>query len=226
MRASALLPENRIDRVIALLAIAAAVAYLLLQRPYPGDVAVKTSMCVLLAVLALRGGKKLFALALAFSAAGDAFLAIDGERLFVPGLASFLLTHLLYAAIFLRSTRPTSASLLAGMSRERKIALVSIPLFAIAYTMFLWPHLGTLAIPVVIYIAAIVAMAMMSLRVAALSVPVGAVSFMTSDSLIALEKFVWQADWLGPLVWVTYALAQLLITHGLLVRAGRESQSK
>lgn len=215
------LPDDRIDRLIALLAVAAAVAYGLLQRPYAGDVVLKASMCVLLAVLALRGGNKLFALALACSAAGDAFLAIDGERLFVPGLASFLLTHLLYAAIFFRATRSTSASLLAGMSGGRKIVLVIIPLFAIGYTMVLWPRLGALAIPVVVYIAAIVAMAMISLRVPAIAVPVGALSFMVSDSLIALEKFVWQADWLGPVIWGTYALAQLLIAHGLLVHPAR-----
>jgi uncharacterized membrane protein YhhN len=39
---------------------------------------------------------------------------------------------------------------------------------------------------------------------------------MVSDSLIALEKFLWQAAWVGPLVWITYALAQLLITRGML----------
>jgi uncharacterized membrane protein YhhN len=74
-------------------AAAVALAYLVLPRPYAGDVALKTSMCVLLAIAAVRGKLRLFALALLFSAAGDAFLAYDGKRLFVPGLASFLVTH-------------------------------------------------------------------------------------------------------------------------------------
>lgn len=210
---SALLPRDLIDRVLMLFAIVAAIFYPLLSRPYPGDVAVKASMCVLLAVVALRAERPLYALALAFSAAGDAFLAADGDRLFIPGLASFLVTHLLYAAIFVRTTPGGGVT---GVGR--KIMLVIIPLFAVSYAAFLWPHLGALAIPVIAYIAAIVAMAMLSLRVAAVTVPLGAISFMISDSLIALEKFVWHADWVGPLVWITYALAQLLIAHGLLVR--------
>jgi uncharacterized membrane protein YhhN len=203
-----------IDRWIFWLAAAVALAYLVLPRPYPGYVTLKTSMCVLLAVLAFRGGSKPFAFALLFSAAGDAFLAYDGERLFVPGLASFLVTHILYAIVFVLSTKGESAAMSAG----RKAMLVVIPAFAIAYSVVLWPNLGQLAVPVVLYIAAIVVMAMLSLRVRAIEVPIGAALFMVSDSLISLEKFLWQAAWVGPLVWITYALAQLLITRGMLSR--------
>jgi len=28
---------------------------------------------------------------------------------------------------------------------------------------------------------------------------------------------LWQAPWVGPLVWITYALAQLMITRGMLI---------
>jgi uncharacterized membrane protein YhhN len=193
-------------------AAAVALAYLVLPRPYAGDVALKTSMCVLLAIAAARGKLKLFALALLFSAAGDAFLAYDGERLFVPGLASFLATHVLYAVIFVLATKGTAMP----MSIGRKVTFVVLPAFAAAYSVVLWPNLGALAIPVLLYIAAIVVMAMLSLRVRAIEVPLGAVLFMVSDSLIALEKFLWQAAWVGPLVWITYALAQLMIARGLL----------
>jgi uncharacterized membrane protein YhhN len=196
-------------------AAAVGLAYLVLPRPYAGDVAVKTSMCVLLAIAAFRGKLKLFALALLFSAAGDAFLAHDGERLFVPGLASFLVTHLLYAVVFLLATKGTATPMGAG----RKVLLAIIPTFAAAYGAVLWPNLGGLAIPVVLYIAAIVVMALLSLRIRAIEVPLGAVLFMVSDSLISLEKFLWHAAWIGPLVWITYALAQLTITRGMLRRS-------
>ena len=195
------------------LAAAVALAYLVLPRPYTGDVALKTSMCVLLAVGAFRGKLPLFALALLFSAAGDAFLAYDGERLFVPGLASFLVTHVLYAVVFVLATKGAAASMSAG----RKVMLVVIPAFAAAYSVVLWPKLGALALPVVLYIAAIVVMALLSMRVRAIDVPLGAMLFMISDSLISLEKFLWQAAWVGPLVWITYALAQLMITRGMLI---------
>jgi uncharacterized membrane protein YhhN len=211
--------DNPFHAWILWAAAAVALAYLLLPRPYAGDVALKTSMCVLLAIAAFRGKLTLFALALLFSAAGDAFLAYDGKRLFVPGLASFLVTHVLYAIVFVLATKGTAA---APLSAGRKVMFAVIPTFAVAYSAVLWPNLGALAIPVLLYIAAIVVMAMLSLRVRAIEVPLGAVLFMISDSLISLEKFLWQAAWVGPLVWITYALAQLLIARGMLRSPGRD----
>jgi uncharacterized membrane protein YhhN len=205
-------PKRSAQNWILWVAAAVALAYLVVPRPYAGDVVLKTSMCVLLAIAAVRGKLRLFALALLFSAAGDAFLAYDGKRMFVPGLASFLVTHLLYAVVFVLATKGAAAPMRAG----RKAMLVVIPTFAVAYSVVLWPKLGALAIPVMLYIAAIVVMTMLSLRVRTIEVPLGAVLFMVSDSLISLEKFLWQAAWIGPLVWITYALAQLLITHGML----------
>jgi uncharacterized membrane protein YhhN len=203
-------------RTIWLIAAVAAALYcaLLGLRPYPGDVALKTAMCVLLAVLDWRAQFRLFAVALLFSAAGDALLGTNGERWFVPGLAAFLTTHLLYATIFWRDSRLPRTSLRGG----RKVAAVAIPLFAIVYAAFLFPLLGALAVPVVGYIAAIVAMAVIALRVAAVSVPIGAVMFMVSDSLLAFDKFVWSEAWMGPLIWITYAAAQLLIAYGIVGR--------
>ena len=139
------LPTGNTTVQVWLLWVAAAVAlaYLLLQRPYAGAVALKTSMCVLLAIAAFRSNMKLFALALLFSAAGDAFLAYDGERLFVPGLASFLVTHVLYAVVFVLATKDTAAT---PMSAGRKVTFAVIPTFAVAYSALLWPNLGDLEI--------------------------------------------------------------------------------
>ena len=119
---------------------------------------------------------------------------------------------MLYAVVFVLATKGAATPMSAG----RKVMLAVIPTFAVAYSVVLWPNLGALAIPVVLYIAAIVVMAMLSLRVRAIEVPLGAVLFVISDSLISLEKFLWQAAWVGPLVWITYALAQLMITRGML----------
>jgi uncharacterized membrane protein YhhN len=206
-------PADRIDRTLAILALVAPVLYLLLlaAKPYPGDIVLKTSLCVLLALLAWRRQKYILTVALLFSAIGDALLGI-GARLFVPALASFLITHLLYVALFLMAAKLRFARL----SPWRMALLAAVPLFAAAYTFVLWPHLGNLALPVTCYIAAIVAMAVLSLRVPVTIVPIGAVLFVTSDSLISLEKFMWHAQWLGAAVWITYAAAQLLIAYGLL----------
>jgi uncharacterized membrane protein YhhN len=205
---------NRFSHPLAVLAAGAPLAYLLLLglRPYAGDVVLKTSMCVLLAVIAWRAQAKLLAAALLFSAAGDAFLGIDGDRLFVPGLASFLITHVLYAAIFARIAKVASAP----PTIVRKVAMVAVPLFAVSFAIVLWPALGSLAVPVALYMIAIVTMALLSLRIASWSVPAGAVLFVASDSLIALGKFLWDAAWISPAIWITYALAQLLIVYGLV----------
>jgi uncharacterized membrane protein YhhN len=209
-------PVLRNDRALAFLALIAPIAYLLLLgvKPYPGDVILKTSLCALLALLAWRHEKRLLAVALLFSALGDALLDLNGAKLFVPALASFLITHLLYATMFLRVAKLRFARLQVW----RLMLLVLVPLFAIAYTMVLWPKLGNLSLPVACYIAAIVAMTVFSLRVPVAIVPIGAGLFLISDSLIALEKFLWQAGWIGPTIWITYAAAQLLIAYGMVLK--------
>ena len=207
-------PEARINRMLAWLAAAAPLVYLLLLgvRPYPGDVILKTTMCVLLAALAWREREKLLATALLFSAAGDASLGVDGARLFIPGLASFLMTHVLYCVLFVGIAKQAPAPLTA----RRKALLVLLPVFALSFASLLWPNLGSLAVPVAIYMIVIVAMAMLSLRIASWSAPLGAVLFIASDSLLALGKFLMDAAWISPAIWITYALAQLLIVHGVL----------
>lgn len=211
-RASA--KADRITFTLTALAIGAAVAYLLLlgARPYPGDVALKTSMCAILATLAWRERERLLCVGLLFSAAGDAFLAVDGERLFVPGLASFLITHVLYAVLFVRRARTMPAPL----SAPRKLALISIAVFAVSFAIVLWPSLGGLTVPVAVYMLAIVTMALTSLRIPVWLAPAGAALFVVSDSLIALGKFLWDAPWMAPAIWITYAAAQVALVHGCL----------
>jgi uncharacterized membrane protein YhhN len=202
------------NRVLAILAAIASALYLVFSgvAPYPSNAVLKTSVCVLLAALALRSRNWLLASALLFSAIGDALLAIDGTKLFVLALASFLITHLLYAVIFVRVSKEARLAL----NVRRKIGMVLPIVFAVVYAAVLWPHLGALAIPVLLYIAAIVAMTVLSFRVKEMLVPAGALLFMASDSLIAYAKFIEPMGWQGIFIWVTYAAAQQLITHGLL----------
>jgi uncharacterized membrane protein YhhN len=201
------------NRMLAISAAVASALYLLLANTlgYLDGAILKTSMCVLLASLAWRQREKLLAVALLFSAVGDGLLAIDGAGLFVPALASFLMTHLLYAALFVRLYK--NAPFVLGAWRK---AIMLLPIvIAVGYSTILWPNLGALTIPVLLYICAIVAMTVLSFRVHTIVVPIGALLFMTSDSLIAYERFIQHAPWLGPAVWITYAVAQQLIVYGL-----------
>ncbi len=202
------------NRLLFRLAIVAAVSYQLFARwvPDSGDVILKSSMCVMLAVLAWRCTHPLLSVALLFAAIGDALLAIDGAKLFVYALASFFMTHLLYAAIFVRVSRDAPVE----MNGWRRAGMFVAAIFAGAYSIVLWPRLGALSMPVLFYMTAIVTMTVLSFRVRPLLVPIGALLFMVSDSIIALGKFLWPASWLGAIVWITYAAAQLLIAYGLL----------
>ncbi len=177
--------------------------------------AVKGAVCPLLALAlwSARGGDMdatRLSLALLFSAAGDVFLAVDRVGLFVPGLASFLVAHLVYLWQFVaRRPRPFM------LPPARKLVALGIVAGIGVMLVLLTPGLGKLLVPVYAYIAAIAAMAL-----AATALPgrplvmLGALSFMISDSLIALDKFVAPIPFVGPAIWITYVAAQVMIVLG------------
>ncbi len=159
-----------------------------------------------------RAGALLFG-ALALSLAGDAFLMFPGY--FIPGLVSFLLAHLAYIALF-RQGVPWFSS--------RRALAATLGVGVAMYT-FLWQGgLPTaLRAPVAAYVLVIALMAAQAIgratvqrNAAAVGVAVGAVFFMLSDTLLAINKFV------SPLpmsqVWVlsTYYAAQILIARNML----------
>lgn len=177
--------------------------------------AVKGTMCPLFAtaLLLYRGRDPTawrLALALLLSAAGDVFLALDRQGLFVQGLASFLLAHVVYLWQFLLH-RPRPFRLPAV-----RVWLAAGLVLAIGIMLaILTPGLGKLAGPVYAYIGAIAAMALAAIALPGRgAVVAGALCFVLSDALIALDKFVAPIPHVGPAIWVTYALAQLLIVAG------------
>lgn len=181
---------------------------------------VKTVPVALLAMLVLvREGPLLLAGALALSALGDAFLSRDGDKAFLGGLASFLLAHVLYVVLFALSGEGIEALL----SPPRLIMGVVIAALALAMLALLWPRVETaLRLPIVVYIAAILAMELAALTLGDPRIIVGAVLFMTSDALLATEKFLLAASsphraWMRYAVWVFYYVAQALIALGFLI---------
>ena len=122
---------------------------------------------------------------LGFSLAGDVLLMLPA-RAFVAGLASFLVAHVLYIAAF-TSSAPT------------ELAPLAVAPFAVAAGLVLralWPHLGGLRIPVVLYVLAIALMGWragaqwtaLGSTAAALAL-IGAVLFTLSDGVLALNRF-------------------------------------
>lgn len=154
--------------------------------------------------------RSLITAGLVFSLAGDVFLMLPSDQ-FVAGLASFLVAHLLYIAAFARHG--------GGL---RDVAAAAVFLVAGAMLSIIWPQLGELRIPVIVYVCVIATMAWQAVarwhRLGAADAKLaamGALSFLVSDSALALRKF--RGDFAGSAVLVlgTYWLAQWWIAKSV-----------
>ncbi len=156
---------------------------------------------------------KLMLIAFFFSMLGDTFLMFHGEKYFMFGLGSFLITHLFYTFLF--SHNRLKINLLA------RISLLS---FSVLMLFILQNNIAnSLLIPIIIYMITITIMAISaserntntsSYRM----VLMGAILFVLSDSLIAIDKFVVPIPFPIILIMGTYILAQYLIAIGFLKR--------
>ena len=203
--------------------IAAALAifygsWLTWQEPSRLRTIVKTLSIGSLALLSYRlEGPLLLTIALALSAAGDAFLANQGERNFIFGLGSFLLAHLVYSVLFAAEFQFWDEISLVSLAAT--IALGSTAFFVF---LRLLPYLGKLKLPVFAYMLAILMMGVsaLSLQNNAL-IMIGAVLFMASDIILSHELFVWKAGTIirnhSPwMIWSLYWCGQALIAWAYL----------
>src|ERR1035438_6897592 len=129
--------------------------YLVTQpwQPYPASFIVKGLSVGPLAVLAFVAGSPMLGAALAVSTLGDVLLDLDPERLFVFGLGSFLVAHLIYISVFVRNRRRT-----VPLGASRLVLAGLVLLYSGAVSAWLLPSLGALIVPVAIYMCAITAM--------------------------------------------------------------------
>ncbi len=151
--------------------------------------------------------KTLIAGGLLFSLAGDVFLMLPADR-FVAGLASFLTAHIFYIAAFV----VRSGFHADGMALALYAAAGGTMLYA------LWPHIGRMRGPVLVYMAAILIMGWQALGMwraapsaSTLSVAIGAALFVLSDAVLALDRFRGPFPAAKLAVLGTYYPAQILI---------------
>lgn len=200
----------------ALLAASAffALAYLLpvlgFEIAFPIDAVIKAGGIVLLAAYALRERAPLLAFALLASSVGDTMLAWQPRQMEF-GIAAFGIAHLAYIVIFAAIWRRDGARGLTGYALA-----VAIAIYGAAMLLWLRPGMGELAIPATVYNGIILVMAMCAAagRAPALALT-GALLFVVSDSFIGAREFRDAFLWSGPVVWITYYLAQLFLTLGL-----------
>ena len=162
------------------------------------------------------GFANLMMAALIVSLVADLVMQWD-KSMFLPGLVIFLVAQIIYIVAFLSMTR-----------RGSWVRLIPFVAWGLIAFLILNPYLGDMLLPVVVYIVAIV---IMMWRAAALVgahgrvetfemiALVGALAFALSDTLLALNHFIWHdtltmfsvqesAPFIATLIMILYWLAQ------------------
>ena len=165
--------------------------------------------------------KTLLLTALTFSWIGDVILlfANKGEIYFILGLVAFLVSHVFYIVLF--SKQAISKTIKNKISFGAGIGLIVIYFLMMIST--LAPKLGSLTIPVVIYAVVNSTMLFYALKgsfqwntIPYQSVLIGAIFFISSDSILAFNKFDQPIPYASFLIMITYLAAQFCIVWGIL----------
>jgi uncharacterized membrane protein YhhN len=155
-------------------------------------------------------------LALLFSWIGDVLLMFQGKDsiYFLLGLSAFLLAHICYVFFF---NRIRTFELIAA---RWWLLLIVVVYYGLLIT-FLSPYLADMKLPVRVYGVVISIMFMLAMhmlylknREAGLLMTTGALLFIISDSVLAINKFYQSFEPAGFIIMLTYGMAQLLIIEG------------
>lgn len=151
--------------------------------------------------------RTLIAVGILFSLGGDIFLMLP-RNAFVWGLASFLVAHLFYIAAYISR---------AGLQMNW-LLLAPFVLYGAVLLYLLLPHTGAVRVPVILYAVVLMAMGWQAAALwwavrdtAALLAMAGALLFIASDSILALDKFRAPIPQRDLLIMSTYYGALLLI---------------
>ena len=148
--------------------------------------------------------------ALALGGAGDVALLGSGPAAFTAGLGAFLAGHIAWIA----ALRPRSTGAVTPARAVPYLAAWA------GLNAFLWPRTGRDRIPVLLYSTALLGTALAALDTGDPVVATGGALFMTSDTLLALERFAGVSLPLHEgLVMATYTSAQALLAHATQVVA-------
>jgi len=159
---------------------------------------------------------------LLFSWFGDIALMLEKYHalLFIAGLVCFLITHAFYIGYFLKQ-RSTAPSLL----KKYPLLVLIVLAYGAGLVLFLLPKLGNLTVPVIVYATLICTMLLYSLHIfytinrpSAVLYVSGAVFFVLSDSLLAINKFYQPFTGAGVGIMLTYCAAQFCIVRAFIVQ--------
>jgi uncharacterized membrane protein YhhN len=166
---------------------------------------------------------KWYVMALELSFFGDVLLLFSGELFFMGGLVSFLMAHFLFIKIVISRIKEVNF-LKALFSAIPFLAVFGLLIFTLK------DSLHEMLASVVIYGLTIATFGAVSFfdflntkSKKSLLMLFGAVVFMISDSLLAINKFYNPAHILEVFVMVTYVLAQYLIFMSMISETEKSS---
>jgi uncharacterized membrane protein YhhN len=141
------------------------------------------------------------------------------ELFFIAGLIAFLLSHITYILVF-------NKQLKLKKTKNKAVfwmGVTAIIMYLIIMIAVLLPSLGDLTIPVFVYALVISTMLLFAFKGFLIwdnpsrwSILIGAIIFVSSDSILAFNKFYQPIVWSSFLIMITYLAAQYLIVTGLL----------
>ncbi|NND31080.1 MAG: lysoplasmalogenase [Saprospiraceae bacterium] len=158
--------------------------------------------------------------ALIFSLIGDVVLIFSDlhSAVFIGGLASFLLAHIFYGITFGKQIDFSKIYVIQVI----KPAVLFL-IFGLVFFYFMHPFFASLLVPVAAYMMTILAMATLAYlrkenvpRESFSWVLAGAILFIISDSILAINRFRSPLPYADVWVMTTYASAQFCIVWGLI----------
>jgi len=178
-------------------------------HPYAGSFLLKSIPALAMSYILFKEkivNVRPMALGFIFSAMGDVALDVDRQKYFILGLAFFLIAHVLYAGTFIK---------LSLRKNYLSFKILFVLFFAMSMTYLLWPNLGAMKIPVIVYLIVICGMTVSSSFYTAKGnlAFVGALIFMSSDAMIAISKFLTPFPFSSLAIIVTYYLGNFLIGY-------------
>lgn len=154
--------------------------------------------------------------ALFFSCAGDVLLMFEPEIFFMLGLSAFLIAHIFYI-VFFHHIRVREAI------KGNPWLMVIVVVYYGALITLLSPYLADMKWPVRVYGIVISFMFMLAMHMLFLKnrpagkwMMIGALLFVISDSVLAINKFYQSFDAAGIVIILTYGMAQLFIVQGAI----------
>lgn len=199
-------------KILFVLAVIFGFYYVFLFDTIPSDLKmvfklIPMVLIILFALLTRNADRKYYTLVcigLVFCAIGDYTL-----QWFIIGLTSFLIGHIFYIVAFSSGSNPVPI-------------VAKIMLLIYGVIMALWMCITlfdngetVLAIAVFAYISVILTMGWMSFRTGAKFAIIGALLFITSDTILAINKFITDVPFSHELIMLTYYGAQFFIASSI-----------